>query len=143
MGYGLVNGFIDHLYTPLGTTRYYGTTVNLHNVQITTAPAEPFPALCVRTSHSMAMVSNSGDSSLSRIQVLPSPALVHKCLPAIPTNELDHHLYPASLAELNCTQHCQTTTLFFYHPLSESQSYFVTGSLLPISSSWCHAPSDS
>jgi hypothetical protein len=42
MGYGLVNGFIDHLYTPLGTTDSYRATADLHNSQITTAPAKSF-----------------------------------------------------------------------------------------------------
>jgi hypothetical protein len=47
-GYGLVNGFIDHLYTPLGATSNYSATANLQNSQFTTATAF-----------------NSGDSSSS------------------------------------------------------------------------------
>jgi hypothetical protein len=42
MGFGLVNGFIDHLDTRLETTSNYSATADLHNPQITTAPAKPF-----------------------------------------------------------------------------------------------------
>jgi hypothetical protein len=52
-GYGLVNGFTDHLYTQLVTTSNYSATGNLHNSQITTAPAKPFPDCCVFTTHSL------------------------------------------------------------------------------------------
>jgi hypothetical protein len=72
MGYGLVNEFIDHLHTPLENASNYGAIDNLHNSQITTAPAKPFPACFVFTSHSVAMVSNSGDSSALCAQVLLS-----------------------------------------------------------------------
>jgi hypothetical protein len=36
MGYGMVNGFIDHLYTSLGTTSNYSAIANLHTLQIAT-----------------------------------------------------------------------------------------------------------
>jgi hypothetical protein len=39
-----VNGFIDHFNTRLGTTSNYSATANLHNSQITTAPAKIFQA---------------------------------------------------------------------------------------------------
>jgi hypothetical protein len=71
-GFGLVNGFVDHLYTPLGITSSYNATANLHNSQITTAPAKPFPACCVFISRFLATASNSGDYSASRSQVLSS-----------------------------------------------------------------------
>jgi hypothetical protein len=45
MGFELVNGFTDHLYTRLGTTINYSATINLHNSQITKPPAKPFPAV--------------------------------------------------------------------------------------------------
>jgi hypothetical protein len=45
MGYGLVNGFIDHLYTPLGTSCNYSTITDIQALQITTAPAKPFSSL--------------------------------------------------------------------------------------------------
>jgi hypothetical protein len=44
MGFGLVIGFIDHLYTKLRTMSSYSTTTNLHNVQIT-APTKHFSIL--------------------------------------------------------------------------------------------------
>jgi hypothetical protein len=44
-GYGLVNGFIDHLYTPLGATSNYRVIANLYSLQITTAPTKPFSSL--------------------------------------------------------------------------------------------------
>jgi hypothetical protein len=39
-GCGLVNGFIDHLHTQLGTTTNYSAIANPHNSQITTGPAK-------------------------------------------------------------------------------------------------------
>jgi hypothetical protein len=56
-GFGLDIGFIDHLYTRLGTTSNYSATANLHNSQITSAPAKPFPACCVFTSRSLVTAS--------------------------------------------------------------------------------------
>jgi hypothetical protein len=41
-GYGLYTGYIDHLYTLLGTTCTYSAIANLHNSQITITPAKPF-----------------------------------------------------------------------------------------------------
>jgi hypothetical protein len=66
MGYGLVNGFIDRLYTPLGTTSNYSAD----NLKITTAPAKAFAAYWVFTSHCLATASNSGGSSASRAHVV-------------------------------------------------------------------------
>jgi hypothetical protein len=40
-----MNGFIDHLYTPLGITSNYSATANLHNLQIITSSAKPFSSL--------------------------------------------------------------------------------------------------
>jgi hypothetical protein len=37
-----VSGFVDHLHTPPGTTSNFSAIANLHNSQITTAPAKPF-----------------------------------------------------------------------------------------------------
>jgi hypothetical protein len=64
-----VNGFIEHLHTPLGTTSNYIAIANFHNSQITTTPAKPFPAY-VFTSSSLATASNIEDSSASRVQVI-------------------------------------------------------------------------
>jgi hypothetical protein len=35
MGYELVHGFIDHLYTPLKTTSNYSAIADLHTLQFT------------------------------------------------------------------------------------------------------------
>jgi hypothetical protein len=46
--FGLVDGFIDHLYTRLGNTSKYSASANLQNSQITKAPAKfVFPVCCV------------------------------------------------------------------------------------------------
>jgi hypothetical protein len=47
-------GFIDHLNTRLISTSNYCATTNLHNLQITTAPAKPFPACSFFTSRFLA-----------------------------------------------------------------------------------------
>jgi hypothetical protein len=44
-GYRLVNGFIDHLYTPFETTSNYSAIANIHTLQITTAHAQHFSSL--------------------------------------------------------------------------------------------------
>jgi hypothetical protein len=67
-------GFIDNLYTPLGTTSNYNAVANLHNSQITTAHAKIFPACCVFTSRSLTMASNIGDSSASDTRVTAARA---------------------------------------------------------------------
>jgi hypothetical protein len=41
--YGLANGFVDHLHTPLGTTSNYSVIADLQTLQITTTPAKAFP----------------------------------------------------------------------------------------------------
>jgi hypothetical protein len=43
--YGLVNGFIDHLCTPVGTTSNFSAIASLHTLQITAAPAKPFSSM--------------------------------------------------------------------------------------------------
>jgi hypothetical protein len=53
---------------------------NLHNSQVTTAPAKLFPACRVFTSPSLATASKSGDSSASRAQVLFPQNPVHNWL---------------------------------------------------------------
>jgi hypothetical protein len=67
----------------------YSATANLHDSEITTAPAKPFPACCIFTSCSLITASNSGVSSASRAHVLPSMTPVKNCLPAISSLELD------------------------------------------------------
>jgi hypothetical protein len=69
-GFGLEDGFTDHLYIRLGNTSNYRATANLQNSQITTAPAKLYPACSVFISRSLETASNNGDSSASRAQVL-------------------------------------------------------------------------
>jgi hypothetical protein len=66
--FGLVIGFIDHLYTRLLITSNYSAIADLHSSNITTAPAKPFRACCVFTSRSLTTASITADSS-SRAQV--------------------------------------------------------------------------
>jgi hypothetical protein len=70
-GYGLVNRFIDHLYTPLGTTSNYSATANLRTLQITASNIKIFQARTLFNSCFLVTDVNSGDSSASHIQVLP------------------------------------------------------------------------
>lgn len=66
--FGFKIGFIDHLYTQLGTKSNYSTITNLHNLQIATAHTKCFPACCVFTSCSLIVASNSRDSSASALK---------------------------------------------------------------------------
>jgi hypothetical protein len=91
-----VNGFIEKFYTPLGTTSNYSSTANRHNSQITTVPAKPFPACCVFISRSLALASNSGDSSALRAQLPSSQILVQNSLGR-----------PMCLQDLLCTDHVE------------------------------------
>jgi hypothetical protein len=80
MGYGFVNGFIENIYTPLGTTNNYSAVADLHNSQITTTPAKPIFQPAVITSRSLVTAFNSGYSSASRALVLLSqPPLRNFC----------------------------------------------------------------
>jgi hypothetical protein len=75
-----VNGFIDHLYTSLGTTSNYSAIANLHTLQITAPNTESSPACSVSTSRSLVTACNSGDSSASRTQVfLPQLTVQNSC----------------------------------------------------------------
>jgi hypothetical protein len=71
-GFGLVNRFIDRLYTRLISTSNYSATADIHNSQITTALAKLFPACYVYIDRSLATAANSRDSSTSRVQAFSS-----------------------------------------------------------------------
>jgi hypothetical protein len=60
----------DHLYTLLGTTSYYSAIAHFYTLQITAAPAKPFPACCDFRSRSLASPSNRRNSSASRAHVI-------------------------------------------------------------------------
>jgi hypothetical protein len=88
-GMDWITGFID----TLGTRCNYSAIADVHNSQFTIAPTKSFPACCVFASGSLATACNSGESSASCSQAFPSPTLVQNCLPAIPSTELDRHLF--------------------------------------------------
>jgi hypothetical protein len=66
----VVNGFIDHLYPPLGTTSNCSAIANVHILQITTAPSKTFSSLLYLQQPFLTTASNSGDSSASRAHVI-------------------------------------------------------------------------
>jgi hypothetical protein len=101
-----VNRFIDHLYTPLGTTSTYYAIADSHTLKITTAPAKHFPACCVFTSHSLATASNSGDSSASRGQ---SSCHSHPCRTLVNCQLNYTAIY--SQPSLHNSTDCQPSTL--------------------------------
>jgi hypothetical protein len=94
-----------------GITSNYSAIADFHNSQFTTAPAKPSPACCVFTNRSLATVSNSGDSSTSRSQVLISPTFVQNCLSAILSATLNRCLFSDFLQELNCIEHYKTVRI--------------------------------
>lgn len=69
-GYGLVIGFMVHLYTPLGTTVI--TALSLLSTVHKSLHAKSSPACSVFNSRSLATASNCGDSSAFCAQVLSS-----------------------------------------------------------------------
>jgi hypothetical protein len=69
-GFRLVDGFIDHLYTRLVSKSNCSAPALLHESQITTASAKPFPACRIFTNRSLATASNSEDSSALSAQHL-------------------------------------------------------------------------
>jgi hypothetical protein len=77
-GFGLEIGFIDHLYTGLGTTGNYTATANLHNLPITAAPAKLFQSAVLQPFPDNGF--NSGDSSASFAQALSSQIPVQNSL---------------------------------------------------------------
>jgi hypothetical protein len=73
-----VNEFIDHLYTPLGTTNNYSAIADLHTSKITAVPYKQFPA-CLHLPFPSSGF-NSADSSASRAQVMLSqPSARNSC----------------------------------------------------------------
>jgi hypothetical protein len=70
MRFGLVTGFIRHLYTQVVTTSNYGAIADLHTLQITRAHAKSSqPAY---TSCFLVTDLNIGDSSASVLMSLPT-----------------------------------------------------------------------
>jgi hypothetical protein len=97
----MMNRFIDHLITPLATSRNYSAIANLHSLKTNTAPAKLLPAFCVLTDRSLETASNSGHFSASHAHVFRWPTLIQILLSAILLTELVRHVFSAFLAELN------------------------------------------
>jgi hypothetical protein len=112
-GFGLANGFMDHLYTRLGTTSNYRVTDDLHNSEITTAPAKTFPACCVFTNRSLETASNGGKSSASRAQVPSSQTPVQNCL----TTDIDKAETLCFQQQLYCCVRLRSCGSVFTKPL--------------------------
>jgi hypothetical protein len=98
-------GFIDYLYTPLRTTSNYNAIANLHTSQITTAPAKSFsiPVCCAFNSSSLAVASNSEDSSASHPHIITVQWISHNW--TLVNCRLNYSTIPLSLpcrAQLNC-----------------------------------------
>jgi hypothetical protein len=136
MGYGLMNGFINHLYTPLRTTSNYSTTANLpvHKLLHTKSS----PACSVFNSRSLATASNSGDSSAPCAQILSSQ----------PPKQNSNQNWLLTTIRLVAIWH-QPSSLLFTGWLStdyslgcqsQSQSHIATDGQ-SVSKSWCWAPS--
>jgi hypothetical protein len=70
IGFGLVNGFIDHLYTRLGTTSTHNAIADLHILQITRAHTKSSQSTF--TSRFLVVDLNNGDSSASVVTPLPT-----------------------------------------------------------------------
>jgi hypothetical protein len=132
----LVNGFIDYLHTRLGTTSNYSVTANLHNSQITTAPAKLFqtavssPAvpwqrlLTVEILQLHALKSSLhrlpyGTHSVSLIifKIYPRNGLNRKHLISKSTSIVAHRFIAGGTCLLNC---CLETSLIY---LSISRSF--------------------
>jgi hypothetical protein len=102
-----IHRYILTTYTcnPVSTCNYT-STANLHNSQITTAPAKPFPALFVFTSRSLATTSNTRDTSVSRAQDLSSQIPVQNCLSSnlVPclSQHGPHRKHNSSIVQLLC-----------------------------------------
>jgi hypothetical protein len=70
MGFGLVNGFIDHLYTCLISTSNYSVIADLHIFQITRAHTKSSQSTF--TSCFLVKDHNNGDSSVYVLVSLPA-----------------------------------------------------------------------
>jgi hypothetical protein len=70
MGFGLVNGFIDHFFAQPVTTTTYSAITNLHTLQITRGQAKFSQSAF--TSRFLVMDLNNGDSSASMLTSLPA-----------------------------------------------------------------------
>jgi hypothetical protein len=103
MGFGLVNGFIDHLCVPLGTTSTHSAIADLHTLQIARAHAKSSQSAL--TSCFLVTDLNNGDSSASVLTLLP--AGYHS------TAELSTELIAPTVVVVT-SRHRPQRTQFFY-----------------------------
>jgi hypothetical protein len=142
-----IHGFIDHLYTPLGTTLYRSPT------NTDWCPR----SMTVSTSRLLATASTEGDSSASHAQVLLSqPPVQNSCqlstdistswVPGWRSFHTDLVVFSSHADfQLNSLTHQPATSLSgtadsSHQQLLRRESYFTNGGLPPISSSWRQAP---
>jgi hypothetical protein len=124
MGYGVVNGFMDHLYTPLGITSNHSATPNLY--RLPQHPLSLTPACCVFNGRSLATFS----FPLSRCYC---PATIPQLNACQLSTQLYRHLFSASLEKIDSTTSLhinsfihQPTTSFHFTQLNctESELYY-------------------
>jgi hypothetical protein len=120
-------------HTPLGTRSNYSAIANLHTLQITTAPTNPFPACCALTSRSVVTVSNSGHSSASRTQVMLSQQPVqNSCQLLASLANLNWLVISSQLYRLAAISHQAPSLLFTGWPSTFSR--LIAPTVLAISS---------
>jgi hypothetical protein len=119
MGFGLVNGFIDHSHTWLRTTSTYNVITDLHTLQITRAHVKSSQSAF--TSYFLLMDEDSSDSV-----VMPLPA-VHNWtvnlitvpfLLSLPSRTQLNSLLQLSWLWLIGTDHTDNTVLLLLHSYS-------------------------
>jgi hypothetical protein len=114
--FGLDIGFIDHFNIQLVITLNYSTIADLHTLQIT--------------------VTHTSVLSLASSQRLLTGEIL----------QLQHSCLIWTVAPLQLSTLAPTKSSLYRlidQAQTQSHSYFMTGSLPPISSSWCQAPCDS
>jgi hypothetical protein len=112
---GIWIGFIDHLYTPLGSTSNYSAIANLHTLQITAAFFQP----AISNSRFIATASNNGDSSASRAHVVTIQPIYRNWTlvthqPATSRHFAQAAWGPRSIASERTQQKTLLPTVFFF-----------------------------
>jgi hypothetical protein len=124
-----VTGFIDHFNARLVTTFTYSANDNIHSLKITRAHTKFSPECSVFTSPFLVTASNNGDfSAFALTPYLPATV-----------SQLNSLLQPNNS---QAGGHLTTTFYSSIYWLTQNQSYFTTGGLPPISSSWRQASWD-
>jgi hypothetical protein len=125
----VVKGFIDHLYTPLGTASNYSPTADLHNTQITTEPAKRFAACCVFLSFFLVAASNSGDSLASALTPFSAGHRLTNEISSEPKSQLLYDWRFTANQFVMSSNPLRITTTYFIQLNSCDNSPYVTSSL--------------